>query len=240
MLQIGAFFSNSLEIDMQGKFIVFEGIEGCGKTTQLTRSHQWLLKSGWLSTLQAKGRVKGIVLTREPGGTELGVGIRQVLLSPAQEPVQDRAELLLYAADRAQHVDGFLNPHLEAGHLILCDRYTDSTIAYQGFGRQLDRTLIDQLNQVATGGLQSDLTIWLDLPVEEGLARMQRRGKRDRIEQADLEFHQRVQQGFAHLAATEPQRFVRIEAQGTELEVAERIEAVLHQALIRWYNVDLS
>jgi dTMP kinase len=225
---------------MQGKFIVFEGIEGCGKTTQLARSHQWLLKSGWLSTLQSQEFAKGIVLTREPGGTQLGVGIRQLLLSPTEEPVQDRAELLLYAADRAQHVEGYLRPHLATGHLILCDRYTDSTFAYQGFGRGLDHKLVDQLNQVATNGLKNDLTIWLDLPVEEGLARAQQRGKRDRIEQADLEFHHRVQQGFAHLAQTEPERFVQINAQGTELEVAERIEATLHQALVRWYNIEKS
>jgi dTMP kinase len=222
---------------MTGKLIVFEGIEGCGKTTQLERSHQWLLKSRWLSTLQTRGLINGVVLTREPGGTELGVGIRQLLLNPAKEPVQDRTELLLYAADRAQHVDSFLRPHLEDNFLILCDRYTDSTISYQGYGRGLDLTLIEQLNQVATTGLQSDLTIWLDLDVETGLARMQQRGKRDRIEQADRDFHYQVHRGFAHLAETDPQRFVRVDASGTELQVAERIEALLSQSLTRWYNL---
>lgn len=225
---------------MQGKLIVFEGIEGCGKTTQLERSRQWLLKSGWLATLQTKGRIKDLVITREPGGTELGAGIRQLLLSPTKEAIQDRAELLLYAADRAQHVEGFLRPYLAEGVMILCDRYTDSTIAYQGFGRGLDQGLIDQLNQVATGGLKSDLTIWLDLAVEEGLARMQQRGKRDRIEQADLEFHQRVKQGFVHLAETDPERFVRVDALGTELEVAERIESVLSRTLRHWFALEPS
>ncbi len=230
---------------MMGKLIVFEGTEGCGKTTQIERSRQWLLQSRWLPTLQQKGLIKDLVLTREPGGTQLGMGIRQLLLSPTKEPIHDRSELLLYAADRAQHVEQFLRPHLEGNDLILCDRYTDSTIAYQGYGRGLDLTLINQLNQIATQNLQSDLTIWLDLDVETGLARVQQRGKRntsgteepDRIEQADLDFHQRVRQGFAHLAQTEPQRFIQVDARGSELQVAERIESVLSHSLTQWFNL---
>jgi dTMP kinase len=223
---------------MDGKLIVFEGIEGCGKTTQLERSRHWLNESGWLTKLQTQRGVRDLMLTREPGGTALGQGIRQLLLHTHNEPIQDRTELLLYAADRAQHVEGFLRPYLKTGALILCDRYTDSTVAYQGYGRGLDLALIEQLNQVATGGLKSDLTLWLDLDVEEGLARMQQRGKRDRIEQASLDFHQRVRQGFAALAHSEPERFVQIEASGSELEVADRISAALSQALTRWYGLD--
>ncbi len=169
---------------MKGKFIVFEGVEGCGKTTQIQRSRQWLLNSGWLAKLQSHKLIKQLVATREPGGTDLGVGVRQLLLNPARELIHDRAELLLYAADRAQHVETFLRPHLADGDLILCDRYTDSTIAYQGYGRGLDFALIDQLNQMSTNGLESDLTLWLDLEVERGLARTQKRGASDRIEQA--------------------------------------------------------
>ncbi|MBD2083221.1 dTMP kinase [Leptolyngbya sp. FACHB-17] len=209
---------------MSGKLIVFEGIEGCGKTTQLERSRQWLTRSTPVE----------IISTREPGGTRLGGGIRQLLLHNDEESIHDRAELLLYAADRAQHVETFLRPHLERGAIILCDRYTDSTIAYQGYGRGLDRTLIDQLNQVATGGLQSDLTIWLDIDVEVGFERMKQRGKRDRIEQASLEFHHRVQQGFAALAQENSDRIVRIDGSGSELTVAEQVKAVLSQALKRW------
>ncbi len=221
---------------MRGKLIVFEGVEGCGKTTQLQRSHQWLLTSGRVAKLQSEGRVRDLVVTREPGGTTVGAGIRQLLLSPAKEPICDRAELLLYAADRAQHVDGFLRPQLAEGVMILCDRYTDSTIAYQGYGRGLDRSLIDQLNEIATNGLQSDLTLWLDLDAELGLARTQKRGVSDRIEQADLDFHRRVQQGFAALAQSYPDRIVRIDATRSELEVAEQIEATLSQSLTRWYS----
>lgn len=221
---------------MNGKFIVFEGVEGCGKTTQLQRTRQWLTNSGWLPTLQSKRLLKQVIATREPGGTDLGAGVRQLLLNPAKELIQDRAELLLYAADRAQHVESFLRPHLAEGAMILCDRYTGSTIAYQGYGRGLDFALIDQLNQVATNGLESDLTLWLDLDVERGLARTQKRGVSDRIEQADLEFHQRVQQGFTHLAEKNPDRIVKIDADRSELEVAEQIEATLSQHLTRWYG----
>lgn len=209
---------------MDGKLIVFEGIEGCGKTTQLERSRQWL------TTIQQAD----VIPTREPGGTQLGAGIRQLLLHTDDEPIHDRAELLLYAADRAQHVENFLRPHLERGALILCDRYTDSTIAYQGYGRGLNLDLIDQLNQVATGGLQSDLTIWLDIDVEVGFERMKQRGKRDRIEQASLDFHRRVQQGFAKLAEENLDRIVRIDGSGSELTVAEQVKAALSQAFTRW------
>ena len=209
---------------MDGKLIVFEGIEGCGKTTQLERSRHWL------TTIQQAD----VIPTREPGGTPLGGEIRKLLLHSDDEPIHDRTELLLYAADRAQHVEQFLRPHLERGALILCDRYTDSTIAYQGYGRGLDLNLIDQLNQVATGGLQSDLTIWIDIDVELGFERMKQRGKRDRIEQASIEFHQRVRMGFAKLAEENGDRIVRIEGSGSELHVAELVKAAISQALTRW------
>jgi dTMP kinase len=222
---------------MSGRFIVFEGVEGGGKTTQLERSRQWLIESGWLSFLQLKGWVQQLVITREPGGTDLGRRLRQLLLDHApEETIQDRAELLLYAADRAQHVEAFLRPHLTQKNLILCDRYTDSTIAYQGYGRRLDPTLIDQLNQIATNGLQSDLTLWLDLDVKTGLARTQQRGKTDRIEQAELSFHERVQQGFAILAQIHPHRIARINAAQPEEVVFQDIQVILSDRLTEWYG----
>lgn len=223
---------------MRGRFVVFEGGEGGGKTTQLERSRQWLVESGWLERLQSKGCVRDLVVTREPGGTEVGQAIRQLLLNhSSQEVLQDRAELLLYAADRAQHVDSFLRPQLEAGALILCDRYTDSTVAYQGYGRGLDLALIHQLNQIASGGLESDLTLWLDLSAELGLARTQQRGASDRIEQAHLTFHQHVQKGFAQLAHQHPQRIIRIDASHPENLVAQHIQAALTDAFTRWFGV---
>ena len=224
---------------MRGKLIVFEGVEGCGKTTQLRRSQQWLMDSGWQALLQAKGCLQTVVTTREPGGTELGLKVRQLLLEPSTaEAIESRAELLLYAADRAQHVDGYLNSHLLEGALILCDRYTDSTIAYQGYGRGLDLHLIAQLNHIATNGLESDLTLWLDLDAATGLARTQQRGIADRIEQADLSFHQRVQQGFTALAQQYPQRITRINATLTEAEVAKQIQAVLEKRFAEWYGLE--
>jgi dTMP kinase len=225
---------------MQGRLIVFDGGEGGGKTTQLQRSLQWLKDSGWFDLLQAHGYIRKLVITREPGGTNLGREIRGLLLGQSTpEIIHDRVELLLYAADRAQHVEGFLKPHLGEGALILCDRYTSSTIAYQGYGRGLDLPLIEQLNQISTHGLQSDLTLWLDLDVETGLARMRQRGMADRIEQADRDFHQRVRQGFAELATTHGDRFVRIDASQSEDTVAQQIQATLSTWLTNWYGVTI-
>lgn len=224
---------------MDGRFIVFEGGEGGGKTTQLHRSHQWLIDSGWFNLLQTKGYIHHVVTTREPGGTEIGRNIRQLLLDhSSQERLANRTELLLYAADRAQHVDGFLRPHLAQRALVLCDRFTDSTIAYQGYGRGLDLSLIHHLNQIATGGLQSDLTLWLDLSPEIGLARTEQRGTRDRIEKADPAFHQRVHEGFAQLAQQNPERIVRIDANQPEALVAQQIQMALSQAFFRWFGIE--
>ena len=236
---------------MQGKLIVFEGVEGCGKTTQILRLENWLRTSGLLAELQQHHCVSQLLVTREPGGTQLAQQVRQLLLKPTEgESWSDRAELLLYAADRAQHIAALLQPQLAAGALILCDRFTDSTLAYQGYGRGLDLALIQQLNQIATGGVTSDLTLWLDLAVEHGLARAQQRHDKalatlpagdtvpgaqgDRIEQAGLAFHQRVQHGFAELASAS-KRTIRIDASAAEAAVASQIQTVVTQQLQQWY-----
>ncbi|MBV9389322.1 MAG: dTMP kinase [Chroococcidiopsidaceae cyanobacterium CP_BM_ER_R8_30] len=215
---------------MGGKLIVFEGVEGCGKTTQLQRSWQWL------QSLPTSCPLSKVVVTREPGGTELGLKLRQLLLQTEGKPMQDLAELLLYAADRAQHVEEVLKPHLADSALVLCDRYTDSTIAYQGYGRGLSLGLIEQLNQIATSGLESDLTLWLDVDVAQGLARAKGRSFFDRIEQAELTFHQRVQLGYGELAKAHPQRIVRVNASLDEVAVQEQIQAILWQRLPQWYE----
>ena len=184
---------------MRGRLVVLEGIDGCGKSTQLQALAAWLPQSG----LMPPGAE--LLVTREPGGTPLGQALRQLLLHPpAGAAPHSTAELLLYAADRAQHVQQRLEPALAAGHWVLSDRYSGSTAAYQGHGRGLSLELIAQLEQIATGGLQPDLTLWLDLPLAEATRRRAERhggGQPDRIEAAGDAFLQRVPQGFAALAA---------------------------------------
>ena len=212
----------------QGQLIVLEGGEGSGKTTQLQR-----LEAVLTPIVETLG-FSGLRSTREPGGSLLCQKIRQVLLMPDQdEAMQDRAELLLYAADRAQHVEGWLRPWLTDGNLVLCDRYTASTVAYQGYGRGLDLGLIDQLNALATQGLAPDLTLWLDLDPEIGMARAIERGTRDRLEQADLAFHHRVRSGFAamHQSAQIPKTFIRIEADGPMDGVEQAIRSAVLKSL---------
>jgi dTMP kinase len=217
---------------MRGKLIVFEGIEGCGKTTQIRAIEGWLREKLGSDGLE-------IVVTREPGGTRLGQHLRELLLHCDEKALlSDRAELLLYAADRAEHVGGLLKPHLARGNIILCDRFTDSTVAYQGYGRGLDLGEIDALNRIATGGLEPDLTLWLDVPVEAGLNRVKVRGKGDRIERADLEFHRRVREGFAHLARTHPHRIVRVSGNADRDRVTRDIQTILTQYLIKWKIID--
>ena len=220
-----------------GKLLVFEGVEGCGKSTQMGRLRAALTGCDG----QRPGAMPDLIATREPGGTELGVGLRRLLLDHHGEaPMASRAELLLYAADRAQHVEQVIRPALAAGAWVLCDRYIDSTVAYQGYGRGLDLALIDQLNQVATGGLVPDLTLWLRLDAAVGLARTRQRGAADRMEQADLAFHQRVQAGFEALAQQHPERIVAIDAAADEDTVAAQIFAVVDGYLQQWYAPSLT
>jgi dTMP kinase len=205
---------------MAGKFIVFEGVEGCGKTSQMQLCCEWLQNLGI-----------SVVVTREPGGTELGLHLRRLLLEKVEnQPIAEVTELLLYAADRSQHVEQELKPNLAAGKYILCDRYTDSTTAYQGYGRALNMSLINQLNYIATAGLESDLTIWLDVDVEVGLARKQG-DKFDRIEQETIDFHRRVQQGYSELAASYPSRIIRVDGSLSQAAVQEIIQEILREKL---------
>lgn len=228
---------------MTGKFIVFEGVEGAGKTTQIERAVDWLKHSGWADRLAQTFEIESpiAIVTREPGGTQLGQHIRKLLLDPAlsqSEAITSEAELLLYAADRAQHVIQCIRPHLDAGRIVLCDRFTDSTVAYQGYGRKLDLNLIEQLNQLATFGLRSDLTLWFDVEVTQGLDRARRRTSEhaagDRMEANDLAFHQRVQAGFATLAHHDP-RIKTIDANQSLDQVIQQVRSILEEAFQQWH-----
>ncbi|MDM7952481.1 MAG: dTMP kinase [Cyanobium sp. CZS 25K] len=189
---------------MRGRFLVLEGIDGCGKTTQIEALRAWLPLSGLMDPGAR------LVVTREPGGTALGQALRALLLQPPEGAAPcDLCELMLYAADRAQHVQECLRPALAAGDWVLSDRFSGSTAAYQGYGRGLPLATILQLEAMATGGLEPDLTLWLDLPLAGSL---RRRGDRpaDRIEAGGEAFLQRVSDGFASLAQARGWR--RVEA----------------------------
>ena len=205
----------------QGRFLVLEGIDGCGKTTQIDRLSRWLPHSG----LMPEGAQ--LVVTREPGGTALGLALRELLLHPPQGSAPAPwAELLLYAADRAQHVEQRIRPALEAGHWVLSDRFSGSTAAYQGHGRGLDLERIAALEAIATGGLVPDVTLWLDLPLEAALARRAGRAA-DRIEAAGHAFLARVSAGFLQLAAE--RGWQRLEAEASADEVAAAAQALLRR-----------
>lgn len=196
-------------------FITFEGIEGCGKSTQIN-----LLAA----QLQQQGRQ--VLLTREPGGCPIADQIRGLLLDADNHAMVPMTELMLYAAARSQHLAEVVQPSLAAGTLVLCDRFSDATRAYQAFGRGIDRQIMESLNDLACNGLTPDLTLLLDCPVEVGLARARQRiagsngPKEERFELESLHFHQRVRNGYLQLAAEEPDRFAVINAAAPQDQVA--------------------
>ncbi len=209
---------------MNGRFVVLEGIDGCGKTTQLDYLAEWLPMSG----LMPQGSM--LHLTREPGGTSLGAALRQLLLHPPGEDLPEPiTELLLYAADRAQHVSQLIIPALKKGDWILSDRFSGSTLAYQGFGRDLDVKVIEQLEIIATAGITPDLTLWLDIPVDESIGR---RGSKtdDRIEAEGSAFLSRVAKGFAVLATK--REWVSVNAN----QRPEQVSQILKGELLRHFS----
>ncbi len=192
-----------------GLFITFEGADGCGKTTQITLLNEYFNKAG-----------KKTLLTREPGAGILGAKIRELLLNYDGE-VSPNCESFLFLADRAQHVDCMIKPALAEGTIVLCDRYTDSTLAYQGFGRELDIDRIKYLNKLATGGLRPDLTIVFDVDVETSLSRVG--GSKDRMESAGVEFFNRVRNGYLEIAKQEPERVKVIDSSDTIENVHKKV-----------------
>ncbi len=212
---------------MAGTFITLEGIEGCGKTTQIRKLDIFL-----------KERNFEIILTREPGGTTIGDQIRRILLLTENKGMFPVAELLLYAAARNQHVEEVIKPALGKGQVILCDRYADATYAYQGAARKINLEFLDQLHQIAADDLKPKLTLLLDCPAELGLGRARKRNDlnqskdvEDRFEQEDLDFHENVRQGYLDLANKEPERIKIINASQTEnlihQDIVEQVMKVL-------------
>ena len=191
-------------------FITFEGIEGCGKTTQID-----------LLTSFLKNIHRPFLLTREPGGTEVGEQIRQILLYSENVGIEPMAELYLYAAARVQHLRQVISPALRDGKVVICDRFADATLAYQGYGRGLDLAWIEEIHARTMENVKPDLTFLLDLPVQEGLRRALKRMekhsvKEDRFEKEALDFHQRVREGYLMLARREPQRIIVLDGRKDE------------------------
>lgn len=201
---------------MVGAFIAFEGGEGAGKSTQEALLAEWLTGHG-----------RDVLRTREPGGTPAGEAIRAVLLGNEYAGLDDRAEALLFAASRGEHVMRVIQPALDAGAVVVCDRYVDSSIAYQGIGRELGDE-VREVNLWATRGLQPDLTVVLDIDPAIGLSRVQ---DPDRLESEPIEYHRRVRQGFLDIAATDPSRYLVLDAAGDINDIAssirERVASIL-------------
>jgi dTMP kinase len=198
-----------------GLFVVFEGGDGVGKSTQIRHLLKWL----------KKGK-HPFLFTRQPGGTPIGKKIRAILLNPDFTNLSPQTELLLYEADRAQNVQEVILPALEAGKIVLSDRFADSSTVYQGICRGLGRDWVEKLNLFATAGKMPDIVFLLDLPEHKGRARIQAR-KLDRIENESSDFHRRVQRGFLTLARREPRRFVVIDASREPEVIAKKIQAIL-------------
>jgi len=207
----------------RGHFITFEGLDGSGKTTQMRLLAEVLRAGG-----------KEVIETVEPGGTAIGQGIRRILLDPAHDNMDSVAEMLLYFAARAQNVHEVLEPALARGAIVFSDRWTDSTFAYQGFGRQLGTRIVADLDAIACRGRKPDLTLWIDVELEASLHRARSRNAQEsaegtRMDEQSRLFYERVLEGYRALAAQEPGRCVRVDGNGAVEEVAERVRAAYAQ-----------
>ena len=196
-----------------GRFIAFEGGEGAGKSTQARRLQEWLTADGY-----------DVVLTREPGDTDVGKELRRIVLDPATGNISHRTEALLYAADKSEHVDTVVQPALDRGEVVITDRYVDSMLAYQGAGRALAVDEVEQVARWATHDLRPHLTVVLDLEPEHGLGRFE---ERDRIEGESLEFHQRVREGYLRMAKADPDHYLVLDARADVDEISAQVRAAV-------------
>lgn len=204
-----------------GRFITFEGIDGCGKTTQIKRAFEYL-----------SARKVPVVLTREPGGSRISERIREIIMAPDHAEMCDPCELLLYLASRAQHVHETITPALDKGITVLCDRFQEATFAYQGFGRGIDRSILERLNAFATGGLAPDLTLIFDISVDVAARRLSAMKKSpDRLEGNNREFFDRVRTGYASIAREHPERVVLLPGEEPVDSLAEKVAALLRKQL---------
>ena len=201
----------------RGLFITFEGADGCGKTTQLKLLAEYLMMRGY-----------DVVITREPGAKGLGEKIREILLNYDGD-VSDRCESFLFLADRAQHIDMIVNPAVETGKIVLCDRHTDSSVAYQGYGRGLPVERIKMLNELAVNGRHPDLTIVFDIDVETSMSRVG--DEKDRLESAGMEFFNRVRNGYLEIAKQEPQRVKVLNAAKSIDEIQKDVKKLVENLL---------
>lgn len=201
-------------------FITFEGTEGCGKTTQINLLYEYLLAKGYK-----------VIKTREPGGTPLGESIRKMLIQKAKA-INPLAELFLMMAMRAQHVEDVIVPAITEKKIVLCDRFSDATYAYQGYGRGIDTNIIDYINRLATKGIMPDLTILIDIDIEGGLRRKSEdKGQMDRFEVEDISFHQRIRYGYHRLSTENRDRFFVVDGSGDILRVHEIIRERIERHL---------
>ncbi|MEG6617132.1 dTMP kinase [Peptococcaceae bacterium 1198_IL3148] len=206
---------------MSGKFIVFEGIDGSGKSTQLALLQQYLIQRGY-----------NVLTTREPGGTKISEEIRSLLLNPAYKDLDYRTEAFLYSSARAQLVYTKIKPALAAGKIVLCDRFVDSTLAYQGYGRSLPLEFLHSLNQLATGGLSPDKVLVFDLPLEQSFSRVKNRSAQDRLESEPSQFHRQVREGYLKIARQHGETHVVLNAtlsiDELHQQVVTAVEALLN------------
>lgn len=208
--------------EQRGLFISFEGIEGTGKSTQAKLLSECLSKKGYKTAL-----------TEEPGGTTISRKIRKILLSTKHNKMDYLTELLLYNASRIQHVKEKILPAINSGKIVITDRFSDSTVAYQGYGRGISLRLIDSIDKIATGGIKPDITLLLDLDVETGLKRNRRINKTDRLELEDIKFHEKVRKGYLKLAAKEPERMKLINASKSIDAIHRAVVSIINRTVLK-------